>query len=333
MGIRNLNRFLREHCLDSIRCIDLSELRGKRIAVDISIYLYKYEKEEQLLENMYLMFATLNYYGIMPIFIFDGKAPEEKQQLLSKRKEDRDEAQKEYNKLKEQLTKCNTNDDKQEIQSAMDMLKMRLVKITKEQIEKVKALIRAFGLTYFDAPGEADELCAMLVIKKKAWACLSEDMDLFVYGCPRVLRYLSLLKHKVVLYYTTGILNTLQMSVQEFKEICVLSGTDYNINTDENMLESIIKYFNQYKIEKCNKKFYDWLMENTDYIKNMDLLNKIINMFNINFNKEKLNVFKNIKIESGPIRRNEIVEIMKEADFVFPSANFSANLRFSETFP
>ena len=46
---------------------------------------------------------------------------------------------------------------------------------------------------------EADELCAKLVVKK-AFACLSEDMDMFVYGCPKVLRYLSLLNETVVVY-------------------------------------------------------------------------------------------------------------------------------------
>jgi len=52
----------------------------------------------------------------------------------------------------------------------------------------------AYGVSYIDADGEADQLCASLVLKNKVYACLSEDMDLFVYGCPRVLRYLSFIK-------------------------------------------------------------------------------------------------------------------------------------------
>ena len=94
----------------------------------------------------------------------------------------------------------------------MDQLKKQFVYITHEKIEKVKELIRAYGATYYDAPGEADELCALLVIKKKAWACLSEDMDLFVYGCNRVLRYLSLNNQSFVLYHTKGILSSLNMT-------------------------------------------------------------------------------------------------------------------------
>jgi 5'-3' exonuclease len=110
----------------------------------------------------------------------------------------------------------------------MDILKKKFIYISKNDIEDVKNLIRYYGATYYDAPGEADELCALLVIKNKVWACLSEDMDMFVYGCPYIIRYLSLLNHTVVLYDMKNILENLSMSQSELREICILSGTDYN---------------------------------------------------------------------------------------------------------
>ena len=78
MGIKHLNRFLREEAQDCIKFISLAELSGKKIAVDISIYMYKYASEGTLLENMYLMLSTMIYYNIVPVFIFDGKPPPEK---------------------------------------------------------------------------------------------------------------------------------------------------------------------------------------------------------------------------------------------------------------
>lgn len=328
MGIKNLNRYLRDNCPDSIRCINIAELSGKRIVVDISIYLYKYEAENALLENMYVMLSIFRYYNIIPIFIFDGKPPLEKKALLQKRKEDREAAQEEYDKLSKQLESKDDDDlndcDRQDIIASMDQLKKQIVQINKDKIESVKSLIRAYGATYFDAPGEADELCALLVIKKKVWACLSEDMDLFVYGCTRVLRYFSLIGHTVVLYYTKGILSELEMSQQEFKEICVLSGTDYNINANGNSdnvnLRQTIKHFKKYKdltVVKKEKNFYDWLVNSTDYITDIDLLNKINNMFNLHCDRKKLDIFNNIKIVNGPIRQEEIENIMKEEDFIF----------------
>ncbi len=324
MGIKNLNRYLRENCTESIKCINIAELSGKKIVVDTSIYLYKYEAENALLENMYVMLSIFRYYNIIPIFIFDGKPPPEKKALLQKRKEDKESAQKEYERLKIQL-ETKEEDDKQEIIAIMDQLKKDFVQINRDKIESVKALIRAYGATYYDAPGEADELCALLVIKKKVWACLSEDMDLFVYGCTRVLRYFSLIQHTVVLYYTKGIYNELNMTQKEFKDVCILSGTDYNINANGNndgvSLSLTIKYFKKFKENVTEHIFYDWLIKNTDYINDIQLLNKINTMFNIEFVREKLDIFNRIKIVNGPVKQNEIENIMKEEDFIFCKNN------------
>ena len=62
----------------------MSNLSGKKIAVDISIYLYKYESENALLENMFMMLSIFRHYNIIPVFIFDGKPPAEKMELLQK---------------------------------------------------------------------------------------------------------------------------------------------------------------------------------------------------------------------------------------------------------
>jgi 5'-3' exonuclease len=324
MGIRNLNHYLRNNCTQSIRCINIADLSGKRIAVDISIYLYKYETENLLLENMYVMLSIFRHYNIIPIFIFDGKPPIEKKALLIKRKEDREEALEEFNKLQNLLNNNadHLNDsEKQDIIASMDQLKKQFVQINKDKIEKIKTLIRAYGATYYDAPGEADVVCALLVIKKKVWACLSEDMDLFVYGATRVLRYFSLIGHTVVLYYMKGILDEINMSQKEFKEICVLSGTDYNINAngnnDKNNLNMTLKYFRKYQNSKSNLEFYNWLTQNTDYISDKDLLQKINNMFDVDYNNENIESFKHIKICNGPIIYNDIKNIMKEEDFIF----------------
>jgi len=322
MGIKNLNSFLRDNCPESIKCVSLAELSGKKIAVDISIYVYKYAGEESVIENIYLMLATFRYYNIIPIFIFDGKPPSEKKELLLKRREDKREAENEYNKLKNILesTEAIDEDKKEEIMANMDILKKKFVYVTRRQIEKVKEMIRAYGLTYYDAPREADELCAMLVAKKKVWACLSEDMDMFVYGCRRVVRYLSLLNHTAVLYDTKNILNELGITLKEFREICVLSGTDYNIvNDDEHNLIKTLKLFRKYHKTKKPQDFYDWLLENTDYIQGREDLDNIYTMFDLTKNQHSVNlkVFDKIKIINTQIRMELVRPILEEDGFIF----------------
>jgi 5'-3' exonuclease len=205
----------------------------------------------------------------------------------------------------------------------MDLLKKKFVYISKNQIEHVKKLIHNYGMSYCDAPNEADELCALLTIKGIVWACLSEDMDMFIYGCPRVLRYLSLLNHTFVLYDTKKILNKINIDQDELREICVISGTDYNVNSYDliqHNLFTTIKYFKKYK--KITPKtgsicFYNWLKENTNYLEMYDIetYETDISMFIIG---SSLDDYESISIVNKNIMYSEIKEILKKNGFIFP---------------
>jgi 5'-3' exonuclease len=337
MGIQNLNKLLKEQCADSLRLIPLSELSGKKIAVDISIYLYKYTIENSLIENIYLMLSVFRYYNIIPIFIFDGKPPTEKKELLLQRLQKKKVAQEEYNVLNNKMINNNLidEDEKQHIISTMEQLKKKFIYIDKHNIETVKQLIHAYGASYYEAPREADEVCANLFLKGKVWACLSEDMDMFAYGVKRVIRYFSLLNHTAVLYNLKGILKTLEMTQKEFREVCVLSGTDYNIHAKEyhecsspNLYE-ILHYFKKYKKECNEKEFYTWLFENKDCnetlqcikINDYALFQKVCNMFDLLSmceNDDTKKVFDNIVIEENYIQKKILREILQKHGFIFP---------------
>lgn len=335
MGIKNLNKFLKENAKESIKLGHVSELNGKKIAIDISIYMYKFASEGTLIENMYLMLSIFRYYNVIPIFVFDGKPPAEKKELLKKRREDKKEAEEEFNELKNKLeiNKNMEESEKQEIMNNMDMLKRKFVNVSKYDIENIKNLIRAYGATYYDAHGEADELCAMLTIKGKVWACLSEDMDMFVYGCPRVIRYLSLLNHTFVMYNMKGILTELGITQKELREICILSGTDYNcINGDDaknHTLYTTLKHFKKYHHNNKNNNnisFYNWLLNTTTYINDYELLIKIYDMFDLSKNYCDIKIFEDIRIANGPIIKQSIHEILKTDGFLFPEPDLEIKL-------
>jgi len=162
----------------------------------------------------------------------------------------------------------------------------------------------------------------MLTIKGKVWACLSEDMDMFVYGCPRVIRYLSLLNHTVVIYDIKGILDNLGISQKELREICVLSGTDYNSLNDESKISptlyTTLKYFKKYHKEKTTIDFYDWLLINTTYVENHENLKNIYNIFDLNKGHFDIKIFENIKITNSQISKENIINILKTDGFIFP---------------
>jgi flap endonuclease-1 len=260
MGIKNLNKFLMGKCSsDSILKKHLGIFGGKTLVIDTSIYLYKFMENSILIENMYLLISILLHYKITPIFVFDGKPPKEKMEILAKRKIEKKEAEIKYNTLKQEMDIA-SQEEKEEITVEMDKLKKQFVRIKREDIESVKTLMDLYGVTYIEAEGEADQLCAEMVITKKAWACLSDDMDLFVYGCTRVMRHLSLLNHTIVFYNINNILRELQMPMTEFREVMILSGTDYNIHQKITLYKAM-KYYDEYNKEAKtqNIQFYDWL--------------------------------------------------------------------------
>jgi hypothetical protein len=272
----------------------LSTFYGKKVVIDTSIYLYKFIAENSLMESMYLFVSILKHYEIKPIFIFDGKPPPEKKELLIKRRMDKLEAEKKYMDIKKNIMD-DINIDKNKKEEAlleMELLKKQFIRIKDEDIHKVKELLTFYGIKYYDANGEADQLCAYLVNNDKAWGCISDDMDMFLYGCKNVIRHISLLKHTAVLYDNQLILKELKMSQKLFCEIMILSGTDYNINNETSLYESIrwyyeyLKYLEKYNIENNDMKppygFYIWLVKNTKYIKDYGSLLRTYQMFQLN---------------------------------------------------
>lgn len=280
MGIKHLNKLIRNNCYEALEKVHFSKLKNKKLAVDISIYLYKYKLENTLIESIYFMISLFRLYNIIPVFIFDGKPPAEKRELIYERKEKKKEAKDRYNELNELLKEDLTEEEIQNIKEEMEQEKKNFVKISQNDIDQVKNLIRIYGVTYYDAPGEAEELCAFLVKKNIVDGCISEDMDLFLYGCPRVYRYLSLANSTLILYNTENILQILNCNIEEFKLICILSGTDY-YNFDIGNLTRCFHLFNKFTKVKQTTTFYDWLKDN-NILKDedCDIINNIVELFN-----------------------------------------------------
>ena len=314
MGIQYLNRILRTYAPSGIREIPLRSLKGKTLAVDTSIYLYRYQAENALIENIYLMISLFRHHDITPVFVFDGEPPAEKRALLEERKRDKEEAKKRWLELEQELNTSSKDDDKvNEIIEEMDKEKKKFVKISWKDINDVKELMKAYGVNIIEAEGEADQVCAKLVQKKLVDGCLSEDMDMFVYGCNKVYRYLSLLNSTVVQYDLRKILHSLNLTINEFKQICILSGTDYNVHLDEQInIYGALKLFGKYK-KKHEADFFQWLNNNnkiSDYTK----LTYVYKMFDVhNMNLE----FSKSKFRNKFYNSDDVKSIMQRNGFIY----------------
>ena len=298
-------------------------LRDKTVVIDTSIYMYKYHAQNALIENFYLLLSIFHKYRITPIFIFDGKPPVEKYELLKQRKADKCEAENRFTELQLQLETENDVTIRNNLTSEMNSLKRQFIRVSQSDNKVVKRLIESYGAMYYEANGEADRVCAYMVTSGKAWACLSDDMDMFVYGCNRVLRHLSVINETVLLYNMDNILTDLKMSMTEFRQITVVSGTDYNINEETNLIETLRwfrEYTNEMNKQTCNEtnkiSFYTWLVSKTKYVRNYESLSAIYEMFVLDNSSypelDELNITLNQNYDV-----NKLHEIMKEDGFIF----------------
>ncbi len=100
MGIQYLNTYIKKNTTkNAIYKVGLNHFRNKIIAIDTSIYLYRFLADDGLLENMYLMLSLFKYYNITPIFVFDGKPPNQKNDIIEKRNNEKLLAEYKYNEL------------------------------------------------------------------------------------------------------------------------------------------------------------------------------------------------------------------------------------------
>jgi 5'-3' exonuclease len=279
--------------------------------------MYKFAAEGSLIENMYLMISIFKKYNIKPIFVFDGRPPKEKKDILTHRRNEKKAAEHKYAELNAVLTNTEIDDvSRQNILMDMESLKKQFVRIKDSDIAQLKKLMNAYGVAYYDAMGEADVLCCQLVKTGVAWACVSDDMDMFVYGCSRVIRHFSMINHTVLFYDTKNILSEINMSENDFRDIMVLSGTDYNSNSETNLNETL-KWYSEYnkKAIQSSLTFYEWLIRYTKYIKDGDALNNIKNMFNLD-HYDTMQIVSNSS-EQKEINKQDLINILSTEGFIF----------------
>ena len=225
------------------------------------------------------------------------------------------------------------------------MLRRRFIRLQDADFDRVKMLMQALGVNYIVAPGEADALCAQMVLKRKAHACMSDDTDMFVHGCPRVLRHLNLLDETFVMYDMSKILNLLGITMAEFRQICVVSGTDYTcmnegsvtpekpeklvkpVKTFNLNLKLTLKLFKQYK--KCIQEadetgsivatdFYTWLHHNCSTIyPRLKFDYNAVTAINDMFDMSHAKVLPSANVKLRPVDHELLHTVMAHENFIF----------------
>ena len=129
MGIKNLNSLIEKYANSGKSKRHLSSFNNKVLAIDTNVYLYKYlYGKSNHIDGMFFMINKFKKFNIKPIFIFDGKPPNEKLDTIKNRKIIKD-------KLKERLLNLEAQLLKEDL-SEIKMLKDEIDNIEKNYVCK-----------------------------------------------------------------------------------------------------------------------------------------------------------------------------------------------------
>ena len=191
--------------------------------------------------------------GIKPVYVFDGKPPTMKSGELDKRTEKRADAEAALAKAKEEGN-----------EEEIDKQSRRLVKVGKDHVEDCKTLLGFMGVPYVSAPCEAESQCAELVKGGKVYAVGTEDMDALTFGTTVLLRHLTFSearKMPIKEFHLNKVLEGLELSHDEFIDLCILLGCDYTDKIRGVGPKSALKLVQEHKsidkiIKSIDKKKY-----------------------------------------------------------------------------
>ena len=226
MGVHRLNQFLRAHGGAHVQEIAVQDLHGKRLAVDASIYMYRFLGDQCLLAGIYQMGTLFRRWGVDVVFVFDGAPPKEKREAQQERQKKKEDAYLARRRLEEEVASRAGPIDAA-TNAELALLRRKSLRLGRRRVAEVRALLGCLGIACMDAQGEADSVCAGLVASGDCWGCLSDDTDLFASGCPRVLRRLCLETGTCDFYDWAGQRKALGISQSDFQVVCAAAGCDY----------------------------------------------------------------------------------------------------------
>ncbi len=234
MGIKNLNNFLKKRCNIGIEQIHLKKYKNKTIAIDTSIFLYKFIYNGNYIKGFMQQILRLWMNSITPIYVFDGKPPDLKDRTINKRKEIKQHYIERINSLEEENKELMDDPDDlinlekfKENEEKIKKINRNNIQVTHEHIENIKNLFDILGITYIVAETEADILCRNLCSEKLIDACISEDMDFLTHNCPYILRNFNYNSNLITEYKLKDILSDLSLDNDQFMDMCILFGCDY----------------------------------------------------------------------------------------------------------
>ncbi len=225
--------------------IEIDQLRQKKLAVDAYNIIYQFlasirgydgsllsDTEGTItshLTGLLYRNARLLEKGVKLVYVFDGEPSKLKREEIRRRAQVKAKAREE---LEEALERGDMERAK--------VVAQRTSKLTRPMVEDSKKLLKLLGIPVVEAPQEGESQAAYLVQQKKVWGVASQDYDSLLFGCPVLIRNLTLSGRRklpksnryitvnVEEYQQHELLKTLELSREQLIDMSILIGTDFN---------------------------------------------------------------------------------------------------------
>ena len=234
MGIRGLTTLIKDNAPKSIETSQLYKLKGKVIGIDASGVIYKslmmIRSGGKVLTNgkyptshivgVFNKTCSLMSYGIIPVYIFDGKPPGEKSSVIKDRND------------KARIAKEKLSSGVKLSTAVEETLQKQTIRLRQYHTEDIKRLLDLLGVQWIHAEGEAEGVAAELCRIGLLDYVMSEDMDTLAFAAPRLIRNcvdktVRRTKDIISIFHLDKILEGFKLNYDEFLDLCILSGCDY----------------------------------------------------------------------------------------------------------
>lgn len=313
MGIKKFTNLIPKNCFHEVT---LKTFKNSRIAIDASSMIYQYlvairihgenavnssGKNSSCIIGFLRRTTILLENGITPVYVFDGKPPEMKAGTLEKRKQIKLESQ-----IKSELAENEEESLK---------FKKRSISVTKEIVDSLKSLLSFMGIQWVAAEHEAESTCVALYNQGLVDYIASEDSDTIVIGSNNSVKVIKHFTKNDTMYLMKSeeIMESLQISSEQFIDLCILCGTDYNDNIKGIGPVTALKLIREHK---CLENVCESLgIDNTTFLMAREQFKCIPETFEINnseFDENKLQEFLGV-YDFDPVRINLSIAKLKKA--------------------
>ena len=252
MGIKDLRTFLKSKKIDCFYQIPLTDFYGKRWAIDSLNWLFCYMgsavklilskksdpmefiTQEELFDRVVVEFINFNIklmnHGITPVWIWDGVSKDNKQVTKVERRNARKLMMEKRDNIRETLKGMNPLERPPELINELRNLTVNTTSLKREKIEDLKAFSEEIGIPTIVAEDEAESLAASLAVERIVAAAWTADTDTYAIGCPIVVKGFENVNGEICVnsVFTLKILKELGLNHEEFRDFCIMLGTDFN---------------------------------------------------------------------------------------------------------